>query len=306
MANLFAKAAVGSDIGISRNNNEDNYFLNGKFANYEKNNQTSTAFQSPVTEGVFAVFDGMGGQSKGEFASLTAAQTLELYKDDIARGNTHKIFDYISDTNNRICNEMKKNNERIGSTVAILTISDGVAQAYNLGDSSIYHLSKRKITKLTRDHTVADQLYRMNALTEEEARKDVRRHSLTKHLGMFADETNIKPYASGNIRVSNGDMFLLCTDGITNNVNEKDIKRILYMFDGRCKKSVNALIEMAIENGSDDNLTAMVVRIVNSTNSSTIKRKLSKHPRFYPFLLGVGISAVIFVTIITIILSRFT
>lgn len=72
------------------------------------------------------------------------------------------------------------------------------------------------------------------------------------------------------------------------------------------QKTVNALIEMAIENGSDDNLTAMVVRIVNSTNSSTIKRKLSKHPRFYPFLLGVGISAIIFVTIITIILSYFT
>ncbi|MEE1281140.1 MAG: PP2C family serine/threonine-protein phosphatase [Acutalibacteraceae bacterium] len=306
MANLFAKAAVGSDIGISRSNNEDNYFLNGKFANYEKNNQSATAFQPPVTEGVFAVFDGMGGQSRGEFASLTAAQTLELYKDDIARGNTHKIFDYISDVNTQLCNEMKKNNERIGSTAAILTISDGVAQAYNLGDSSIYHLSKRKITKLTRDHTVADQLYRMNALTEEEARKDVRKHSLTKHLGMFAEENDIKPYASGNIRVSNGDMFLLCTDGITNTVTEKDIKKLLYMFDGRCKKSVNALIEMAIENGSDDNLTAMVVRIVNSTNSSTIKRKISKHPRFYPFLLGVGISAVIFVTIITIILSYFT
>lgn len=306
MANLFAKAAVGSDIGISRSNNEDNYYLNGKFARYEKDDQTATAFQSPVTEGVFAVFDGMGGQSRGEYASLTAAQTLDAYKDDIARGNTHKVFDYISDVNTQICDEMKKHNERIGSTVAILTISDGVAQAYNLGDSSIYHLSKRKITKLTRDHTVADQLYRMNALTEEEAKRDVRRHSLTKHLGMFAEETDIKPYVSGNIRVSNGDMFLLCTDGITNTVNEKDIKRLLYMFDGRCKKSVNALIEMAIENGSDDNLTAMVVRIVNSTNSSTIKRKLSKHPRFYPFLLGVGISAVIFVTIITIILSHFT
>lgn len=305
MANLFVKAAVGSDIGISRSNNEDNYYLNGKFAIYENDDQTSTAFQSPVTEGVFAVFDGMGGQSRGEFASLTATQTLDLYKDDIARGNPHKVFDYISDVNQQICDEMKRYNERIGSTVAILSISDGVAQTYNLGDSSIYHISKRKITKLTRDHTVADQLYRMNALTEEEAKRDVRRHSLTKHLGMFADENDIRPYVSSNIRVSNGDMFLLCTDGITNTVSEKDIKRILYMFDGRCKKTVNALIELAIENGSDDNLTAMVVRVVNSTNSSTIKRKLSKHPRFYPFLLGVGISAVIFITIITMILSYF-
>ena len=129
MSNLFAKAAVGSDIGISRSNNEDNYYLNGKIAVYDNDDQTATAFQSPVTEAVFAVFDGMGGQSRGEFASFTAAETLDLYKDDIARGNTHKVFDYISDANKQICDEMKKHNERIGSTVAILTISDGIAQA---------------------------------------------------------------------------------------------------------------------------------------------------------------------------------
>ncbi|MEE0264668.1 MAG: protein phosphatase 2C domain-containing protein [Acutalibacteraceae bacterium] len=306
MANLFAKAAVGSDIGISRSNNEDNYYLNGKYPIFDDDTDSASDFHPAVTEGVFAVFDGMGGQSKGEFASLTAAQTLDKYKDKVVRGNTSKVYEYISDANKIICDEMKKHNERIGCTMAMLTISDGIAQAYNLGDSSIYHISNKKITKLTRDHTVAEQMYRMNALTEEEARRDVRRHSLTKHLGMFADENDLKPYISNNIRVSNGDMFLLCTDGITNTVTEKEIKKILDMFDGRCKKSVNALIELAIENGSDDNLTAMVIRIVNSTNSSTLKRQLKRHPRFYPFLLGVGISAIFFIIIITIILSHFS
>ncbi|MEE0857950.1 MAG: PP2C family serine/threonine-protein phosphatase [Acutalibacteraceae bacterium] len=305
MANLFVKASVGSDIGVSRNNNEDNYYLNGKIAEYEPSDQTATAFQPPVINGVFAVFDGMGGQSQGEFASLCAAKTLDKYKDDIIRYGNSKINEYVNDVNGQICDEMKKNNEHIGSTAAILTITDGIAQAYNLGDSSIYYLSGNKITKITRDHTVAEQLYRMNALTKEEANRDVRKHRLTKHFGMFADE-DIRPFASSNIRVSNGDMFLLCTDGITNAVSEKDLKRIVNMFDGRCKKTVNALIEKAIENGSDDNLTAMVLRVVNSTNSSTIKRSLSRHPRLYPFLLGIGISAAIFVIIITIILSRFT
>lgn len=309
MPNLFVKASVGTDIGVSRNNNEDNYNLNGQYAVYEADDQTSTAFQPPVTQGVFAVFDGMGGQSRGEFASLCAAQTLNKYKDSILSGGSGKVNEYIADTNRQICSEMEKSNEHIGSTCAILTISDGIAQAYNLGDSSIYHLSKNKITKMTRDHTVAEQLYRMHALTAEEAQRDVRKHRLTKHLGMFEAE-NILPYISGNVRISNGDMFLLCTDGITNALSEKDIKKIVYMFDGRCKKTVNALIEKAIESGSDDNITAMLLRVVNSTNSSTGKRKkifkFGKHPRLYPFLLGVGVSLAIFIIIISIILAVFT
>lgn len=305
MANLFVKASVGSDIGISRSNNEDNYNLNGKIATYEQDDQTATAFQPPVTEGVFAVFDGMGGQSRGEFASLCAAQTLNKYKDKIVNGNIHNVKEYITDVNEQICDEMKKNNENIGSTCAILTINDGVAQAYNLGDSSIFHLTKRKITKMTRDHTVAEQLYRMHVLTAEEAQRDVRKHRLTKHLGMF-EKDGILPHVSSNIRVSNGDMFVLCTDGVTNVVSEKELKRILYMFDGRCKKTVNALIEKAIENGSDDNITAMVLRIVNSTNSNTTKRMFGKHPRLYPFLLGLSVSMIIFAIIIAIILTSFT
>lgn len=301
MANLFVKGSVGSDIGISRSNNEDNYYLNGKIAEFEPQEQNATAFQPPVTDGVFAVFDGMGGQSRGEFASLCAAQTLGKYQREILRSGANKVNNYIEDVNNQICEEMHKSNERIGSTAAVLTITDGVAQAYNLGDSSIYHLSKNKITKLTRDHTVAEQLYRMNALTEEEARRDVRRHRLTKHFGMDK-ERDIRPFVSGNIRIANGDMFLLCTDGITNAVNEKELKKIIYMFDGRCKKTVNALIEKAIENGSDDNLTAMVLRVVNSTNSSTIKRGLKQQLGLFQFLLGLGVSAVVFIIIIAIIL----
>lgn len=305
LANLLVKGAVGSDIGTSRYNNEDNYYLNGKIAEYTTDNQCSTAFHSPVTNGVFAVFDGMGGQSKGEFASLCASETIDQYKDSILKFGTKQIYKYVNDVNKKICDEMEKHNQRIGSTLAVLTITEGIAQAYNLGDSSIYYISKNKITKLTHDHTVADQLYRMKALTAEEAKHDLRKHSLTKHLGMFAKENELRPFASGNIRINNGDMFLLCTDGITNSVNENEIKRIIKTFDGRCKKTVNALIEKAIENGSQDNLTAMVLRIVNSTNSNTIKRQLSRHPRLYPFLLGVGISTLIFVSIITVMLSKF-
>lgn len=303
VGNLFVKGSVGSDIGISRSNNEDNYYLNGKKAEFYE--QTSSAFQSPVSSGVFAVFDGMGGQSRGEFASSLSATKLDEYSKNIIRNGNTYVNEYIEDTNNLICEEMNKAGERIGTTVAILTINDGIAQSFNLGDSSIYHLSKNKITKISSDHTVAEQMYRMNVLTAEEAQNDIRKHRLTKHLGMFEREGDLRPYVSNNIRVSNGDMFILCTDGVTNAIGEKELKKIAYKFDGRCRKTVNAIIEKAIENGSDDNITVMVLRIVNSTNSSTFKRRFSKHPHLYPFFLGLSVSTLIFAIIIFIILSKF-
>lgn len=306
LSNLFVKGSVGSDIGISRNNNEDNFYLNGRFGTFNEYEQTDSAFQPPIKDGIFAVFDGMGGQSRGEFASLCGAEILRKYKNGILKNGNSYITKYIEDANNIICTEIKKTQERIGSTMAVLKISDGIAQSYNLGDSSVYYISKNKITKLSRDHTVAEQMYQMNAITAEEAQRDVRKHRLTKHLGMFEGEGDLKPYISNNIRISNGDMFILCTDGVTNVVSEKEIKRIATIFDGRCKKTVNAIIEKAIENGSDDNITVMVLRIVNSTNSRTRKRGLARHPHLYPFLLGLGFSAIICTIIILLIISKFT
>lgn len=133
MGRLSIKAAVCTDIGINRKNNEDNYYLNGKYLTPLDDSLYCSAFMSPADYGVFGVFDGMGGQSRGEYASLCAAKTLDVYREKILNDGTRSVNEYIEDANKQICNEMKKTNQRIGSIAVVLTFDGSTAQVYNLG-----------------------------------------------------------------------------------------------------------------------------------------------------------------------------
>lgn len=304
MSGLFVKGSVSSDLGEGRTNNEDNYFLNGRTADYKySENQNSTAFHGLSQNGVFAVFDGMGGSAKGEFASLCAASTLGKYTDSIINDTESSVNDYIEDTNKQICREAEKINRPIGSTMALLVIKDGKAKSYNLGDSCIYHISKGRVTRITHSHTVAEQLYRMRAITREEAERDIRRHRLTKHLGMKnTDNRNLAPYVSSTIKLLKNDTFVLCTDGISDSVNEREINSIVERFDGKCKKTADAIIEKAIRNGSRDNLTAMVLRITSNRSKSILSRfSLGGYLHLYQLLPVMLVSAAVLLLLILII-----
>ena len=304
MSGLFVKGSVSSDLGVGRANNEDNYFLNGKIADYKySENQNSTAFQGLSKNGVFAVFDGMGGSAKGEFASLCAAATLGEYTERIIHDTESSVTDYIEDTNKQICIEAEKIHHHIGSTMALLVIRDGKAKSYNLGDSCIYHISKGRVTRITHSHTVAEQLYRMRAITREEAERDIRRHRLTKHLGMKnTDNRNLAPYVSSTIKLLKNDTFVLCTDGISDSVNEREINSIVERFDGKCKKTADAIIEKAIRNGSRDNLTAMVLRITSNRSKSILSRfSLGGYLHLYQLLPVMLVSAAVLLLLILII-----
>lgn len=304
MSRLSVKAAVCTDIGLNRTNNEDNYYLNGKCRNAEDDSRMSSAYISAKPCGVFAVFDGMGGQSRGEFASLCGAKLLNRYKDKILREGTQQVNAYIKDANEKICKEMDKTGERIGSTAVILAVENGKAQVYNLGDSRAYYIHKGQIYQLSKDHTVAAQLYQLNMLSKDEAMRDVRKHRLTKHLGIYPSEMRLRASVSGSIRIEKDDVFLLCSDGVTNAVTDRELRNLVLTQGDKCKKLVNTLVELALKNQSSDNITAMAVKVVNSVYSRNNKR-WGRHPRLYPFLLGVGISSVIFAVIVAIILLNF-
>ncbi len=306
MADLLIKGAVSSYIGVSRKNNEDNYFLNGKYAQYDDDNQNSSAFQPLVQSGIFGIFDGMGGQSKGEFASLCAAKTLSEYAEDVLN-DPHYIELYVNDVNHQICHEMNRIHKQIGSTMAILCIHNGIANAYNLGDSCIYHLSGNTLTKLSHDHTVAEQLYQNGLLTRTESRKDIRRHQLTRHLGIPTDKAHLKVHRNSSLKIANGDMFLLCTDGISDILSENDIQLIMQQSDGKCRKAVEMMIQKAVEKGSSDNITAIVLKAVKKMNKNHFFSTLNidKHPHTYSFILGTVLTAIFFIIVIIIILALF-
>ena len=305
MANLLIKGSASSYIGVSRKNNEDNYFLNGKYAEYDAENQNSSAFQPLVQDGVFGIFDGMGGQSKGEFASLCAAVTLQKYQDSMTENPYGVIGEYVEDVNQQICCEMNRIKKQIGSTLAILTFRHGTASAYNLGDSCIYHLSGNTLTKLSRDHTVSEQLYRNGILTRQESRRDIRRHQLTRHLGISPDRKEcLRVHKSGDIKVSNGDMFLLCTDGVSDTLSEDDIKTVMQDSKGKCRKAVEMIIQQSVRKGSQDNITALVLQVVKKIDENSLFSRLNidKHPHTYSFMLGTGVTALFFIIVIIIII----
>ena len=226
-----------------------------------------------MSNGVFGIFDGMGGQSKGEFASLCAAKTLKKYSQAILSNSHNAVNDYIADVNQQICREMHRIQKQIGSTMAVLSVSNGTAFACNLGDSGIYHISGRYITKLSRDHTVAEQLYRQNLLSEEEIRTDIRRHRLTHYLGVLDNNGQLFPHICNNIRIHHGDMFLICTDGVSDTLDEEDIIEILKNAKGKCHKAAEMIVEQAVKMGSTDNITAIVLKAVRKWDKNFIFSK---------------------------------
>ena len=135
--------SVSSDTGTVRKNNQDNFYINGKFIeNYTQKHITA---EGSFDEGVFAVADGMGGESFGDVASDYAVRTLCDFKTEDGGINDENIYDYVDKANNLICDEMRKRGQSIGTTIAIADIKDDTASFYNAGDSKCFLFRSGKV-----------------------------------------------------------------------------------------------------------------------------------------------------------------
>ena len=124
-----------TNVGRVRRNNEDNFFVCGKYKENPETNDLEYHYCAAADEQLFGVCDGMGGIQLGELASLIAVETMSKY----ALGFDGKVDACVQDANSRICGEITKRGvSRIGTTFAALSVKDGAARAYNIGDSRIY------------------------------------------------------------------------------------------------------------------------------------------------------------------------
>lgn len=243
--------------GRVRENNEDNYFVCGKYKKDVLLNRHGTEHNEICEEYLYAVCDGMGGEEFGERASLIAVEILNEYW----QNNFFDINDYVKKTNDKICDEIENNNgTRMGTTLAVLYIKDNTAHAYNIGDSRIYLFRKNKLEQISKDHTQTERLIRMNIITPEEAKNHPERHKLTQHLGIFPEEMIIEPFES-EIRVNVGDIFLICSDGITDMLCDEEICKLLRKANS-IKECLKLLISKAIKKGGTDNVTAVIVKVL--------------------------------------------
>lgn len=250
-------AAAGTNVGRIRKNNEDNFYINGFYKeNTEDKNYIHTDDKRHHAY-TYAVCDGVGGAEFGELASLFAVE--ELYEYD-GRQLEENFAAYIEAVNRRICDRVVKNGgKRMGSTAALLFIKGKDANICNIGDSRVYLIRDGEMTRLTHDHTRMQSMIDSGLIKdEEEIAKD---HVLTQFLGVFPEEFRLDPYI-GKVRIKSKDIFLLCSDGLTDMVPEEEIRQILLdSASESAEEKTKNLISAALGAGGRDNITTIVVMV---------------------------------------------
>jgi protein phosphatase len=205
---------------------------------------------------LWAVADGMGGHSVGDFASRRVIESLS----DVASPNRPEsvagaIRERLQTVNQELREEATRRNvEAIGSTVAVLLACDRQCRYLWAGDSRIYLYRSGRLKRLTRDHSLLEELKSRGHVISADALPAAAQHGITRAVGA-ADILNLDEDIEAII---DGDIFLLCSDGLTNEVSEEEIGRALLA--GTCRQSSEALVEMALERGGRDNISAVVVR----------------------------------------------
>lgn len=244
------------DVGKVRQNNEDNFYLQGKVRRDLSLLRTEEYFKGPILQGVFAVADGMGGEENGEVASLVTVQSLrpctmdEIYKD---------AMEHILQANEMLCDEMLVNGgKRMGSTLAALYVEGDKAVAVNIGDSRIYRIRDDVLQQLSKDHTMVQQMVDMGVITGKEARNHKKRHILSQNIGIFPEEMLIEPYFTEEFAVKAGDVFLLCSDGLTDMATDEEIRDVLR--NGDIQGQAQKLVQLALSHGGKDNVTVLLVK----------------------------------------------
>jgi protein phosphatase len=242
-----------TDTGRSRPLNEDAFLMNDAAC-------------------LYAVADGIGGHEGGEIASRIAIETLfEVMPDmlgDKARtppvGFSEQAGQEISALRYALLLANKRIRDygehahaiaRMGTTLTALLFAKSSAFLAHIGDSRAYRMRERRLEQLSKDHSVVAEQVRAGTLRPEQARTSSYRHVITRALGV---EETIAPEIT-SVPLLKNDIFLLCTDGLTEMVSDGDIERILS--DSAPRTAVGSLIDMANQAGGADNITAVVVHV---------------------------------------------
>lgn len=230
-------AAAQTHTGCVRTHNEDNFI-------------------SLPASGLWVVADGMGGHAAGEVASgMIVEEMASLGVAVSADDQRARFLARLDRANERIVGYAAANGlATVGATVVALLIHDAEMSCAWAGDSRAYVLRDGALAPLTFDHSEIGALVRDGTMTEAEARLSPRRHVITRAIGITLD--TVPDVVSG--AVLDGDRFLLCSDGLTEHLDDDDLATILSQ--ARTPEvAVDDLIGLTLARGARDNVTAVVV-----------------------------------------------
>lgn len=213
------------------------------------------------TEGVFLVADGMGGHKGGEKAAAIAKEVFlqripQLGSPD--QGNVEgALRDAFIEANTKVREQAATNPEfsGMGCTCAVVTLHAGNFHLAHVGDSRIYLFRQDTIRQVTRDHSYVEELFTRGLISENEKADHPYRHQITRYIGI-AQKLDVDITSEP---VRDGDSFLLCSDGLSEEVSPDQMQQILAK-NLTAKETVDMLIDAALTNGGRDNVTAVVVK----------------------------------------------
>jgi len=229
--------AGATDTGRRRRRNEDAYVC-----------------EPPL----FAIADGMGGAQAGEVASgLAAAVLAETHVDAVNGDGEQRLVELIREANRRV---FQRSNEDaatsgMGTTMTVALVDDeaGTIAFGHVGDSRAYRVRAGELEQLTDDHSLVGELMRSGKLSPEEAETHPQRSVITRALGTEPD-IDVDTFS---VEVEDGDVYLLCSDGLTDMISDREIESMLQESDD-LDAAARRLVDAANAGGGEDNITVVV------------------------------------------------
>jgi protein phosphatase len=233
--------AGASDPGRRRRRNEDSYVIDPP---------------------LFAVADGMGGAQAGEVASKLAAGAVKERGADVEQ--------LIQEANRRVHQRSIEdpNASGMGTTLTVASVENGMVSIGHVGDSRAYLVRDGRLEQVTDDHSLVGELMRSGKLSAEEAETHPQRSVITRALGTDPDvDVDMFPIESRA-----GDLFLICSDGLTTMVDDRTILELVEQHRDDLQTLVKSLIKAANKGGGEDNITVVAFDITDDATEQTAVR----------------------------------
>lgn len=205
---------------------------------------------------LFIVADGMGGHNAGDYASKLTVETMVSEIEKSCERQPARIFERAISTANEVIRRqaaLEPDMEGMGTTVVAATCVDGQLQIANVGDSRLYIVGK-EIRQVTRDHSLVEEMVRIGSISHEEARIHPDKNIITRAVG--ASDSVEADYFT--VDMDAGDVVLMCTDGLTNMLEDEEIRMILNGARDIVEKA-QSLVEAANANGGKDNISVVLI-----------------------------------------------
>ncbi len=233
---MIGRVAAVTDPGRTRRLNEDSYVM------------------APP---LFAIADGMGGAQAGEVASRLA--TAALKESQAEAGGEQRIADLIQEANRRVYDRSSTdpNTSGMGTTITVALVEDEHVAFGHVGDSRAYLIRDARMEQLTEDHSLVNELLKTGKLSREEAESHPQRSVITRALGTDPD-VDVDTFS---VAAEIGDLFLLCSDGLTDMVSEDSILAVVERNRGDIDTALHALVKEANRGGGQDNITVVAFEI---------------------------------------------